>query len=143
MEQATQLRSTCPISFSLDTFGDKWSLLIIRDLVFAGKRTFNEFLRSDEGIARNILASRLVQLEEKGILAKLPHPTDGRKDIYQLSEKGLDLIPIMLDMSAWGGAHEPRTQGSLLHPTDAGSKRQALITRLKNNVRKQQQEYAK
>jgi DNA-binding HxlR family transcriptional regulator len=109
MQQSKQLRSDCPISFSLDMFGDKWSLLIVRDVLFAGKQTFNEFLRSDEGIARNILADRLIQLEEKGILAKRGHPTDGRKDLYKLTEKGLDLIPIILDMSAWGNKHKAGT----------------------------------
>lgn len=119
MQNATQLRSDCPISFALDVFGDKWSLLIVRDVVFEGKQTFNDFLRSDEGIARNILASRLTQLKEKGILCKEPHPSDGRKDIYTLTEKGRDLIPILLSMAAWGDAYETRTRLRQLDPTSA------------------------
>lgn len=116
MQHVTQLRSDCPISFSLDVFGDKWSLLIIRDVVFEGKQTFNDFLRSDEGIARNILASRLTHLKEKGILHKEPHPSDGRKDIYTLTEKGRDLIPILFSMATWGDKHEARTHIRQLNP---------------------------
>lgn len=67
--------------------GDLWSLLIVRDMNFFGRNTYGEFLSSDEGIARNILATRFVQLEQKGVLIKKPHPTDGRKDVYELTEK--------------------------------------------------------
>lgn len=102
-------RSDCPISYSLDLLGDSWSLLIVRDIVFADKKTFGEFLASDEGIARNILANRLSSLEKKGLLTKNPHPSDKRKDLYQLTEAGLDLIPVLLELSAWGAKHEPET----------------------------------
>ncbi|MCM3714127.1 winged helix-turn-helix transcriptional regulator [Halalkalibacter oceani] len=105
-------RSDCPISYSLDLLGDSWSLLIIRDIVFADKKTFGEFLASDEGIARNILTNRLTTLTQKGILTKQPHPSDKRKDLYQLTEAGLDLIPILLDLSLWGAKHEPATSES-------------------------------
>jgi DNA-binding HxlR family transcriptional regulator len=98
------LRSDCPINYSLELIGDSWSLLIIRDMVYFGKKTYGEFMDSDEGIARNILASRLVQLIDNGIITKTPHP-DGRKDIYKLTEKGLGLIPILLDMADWGAMH--------------------------------------
>ena len=84
------------MNFALETFGDSWSLLIARDIAFWGKRTFGEFLKSKEGIATNILSARLARLEKEGILTKTPHATDKRKDIYSLTEKGLDLIPIML-----------------------------------------------
>ena len=104
-----QRRSDCPINFSLETFGDLWSLLIIRDIVYFGKQTYGEFLESDEGIATNILATRLVQLEEKGILVKKQNPTDKRKDIYSLTNKGLDLIPILLELASWGARHDPQT----------------------------------
>jgi DNA-binding HxlR family transcriptional regulator len=85
--------------------GDAWSLLIIRDIVYFGKKTYGEFLTSDEGIARNILANRLTQLEGNGILAKKPHPSDGRKEIYELTDKGLGLIPILMHMAEWGSEH--------------------------------------
>jgi DNA-binding HxlR family transcriptional regulator len=104
-----QRRSDCPINFSLETFGDMWSLLIIRDIVYFGKQSYGEFLESDEGIATNILATRLAQLEEKGILVKKQDPTDRRKDIYSLTNKGLDLIPILLELASWGARHDPQT----------------------------------
>jgi DNA-binding HxlR family transcriptional regulator len=97
------LRSNCPVNFGLETFGDKWSLLIVRDIVFWGKKTYGEFLRSDEGIATNILASRLEQMVANGILKREPHPTDRRKDHYSLTEKGLELIPLLVEIVAWSG----------------------------------------
>ena len=86
-----------------------WSLLIVRDIVYFGKKTYGEFLDSDEGIATNILAIRLAQLEDKGILVKKPHETDRRKEIYELTEKGLDLIPVLLELANWGAHHDPQT----------------------------------
>ncbi len=96
------LRSACPINYSLETIGDGWSLLIVRDIVYFGKKTYGEFIAAGEGIARNILANRLARLEQNGILTKTPHPKDGRKDIYGLTERGLDLISLLLDMADWG-----------------------------------------
>src|SRR6266542_5845105 len=104
----TGRRSDCPINFALETFGDTWSLLIIRDIVFFGKRTYGDFFKSRESIATNILASRLTLLEHEGILYKTPHPDDKRKDVYALTEKGLDLIPMLLEMVAWGAKHDPK-----------------------------------
>lgn len=102
-------RSKCPINFSLETFGDTWSLLIIRDIVYFGKKTYGEFLDSDEGISTNILANRLALLEDKGILVKTPHAQDKRKDDYSLTEKGLDLIPILMEMGTWGAKYDSET----------------------------------
>lgn len=109
----TTLRSDCPINFSLEVFGDTWSLLILRDVIYFGKRTFNEFLASEEHIAPNILAARLKQLQDKGILIKKPHPLDKRKEIYELTEDGLDLIPVLLELATWGAKHV--VQKSLPH----------------------------
>ena len=91
------VRSHCSVNYGLEIFGDKWSLLIVRDIVFAGKKTYGEFLKSEEGFATNVLASRLAFLEEQGILSKTPSSADRRKDFYALTEKGLDLIPILLN----------------------------------------------
>ena len=107
MKQKQYRRSDCPINFALETFGDMWSLLIVRDIVYFGKKTYGEFLESDEGIATNILASRLAQLEQKGVLLKKPHDTDKRKEVYALTEKGLDLIPILLELANWSAQHDP------------------------------------
>lgn len=104
-----QRRSDCPISFGLETFGDLWTLLLIRDMVYFGKQTYGEFLESDEGIATNILADRLTQLDANGILTKQRHPKDKRKEIYRLTEKGLDLIPIVFEIAMWGAKYDPQT----------------------------------
>lgn len=109
MKKKQQRRSDCPINFALETFGDTWSLLVIREIVYFGKKTYGEFLESEEGIATNILASRLAQLEQKGILVKKPSETDKRKEVYSLTEKGLDLIPILLELASWGAQHDPQT----------------------------------
>src|SRR5689334_10657304 len=101
-----QRRSNCPISFILEILGDTWSLLIVRDIVYFGKRTYGEFLESEERIATNILANRLANLEQNGILVKKPHPEDKRKEIYSLTEKGLDLIPLLLEMANWSAKHD-------------------------------------
>lgn len=94
-------RSDCPLSCSLDVFGDKWSLLIIRDLMFGNKCTYNDFLKSEEGIATNILASRLKGLEENGVIEKSAHPDSKAKNLYKLTTKGIDLLPIIMEIYIW------------------------------------------
>ncbi|CAN7330603.1 winged helix-turn-helix transcriptional regulator [Duganella sp. LjRoot269] len=102
------LRSHCAVNYGVEMFGDRWSLLIIRDIVFAGKKTYGEFLKSEEKIATNVLASRLSFLEGQGILLKAPSP-DGRKDFYTLTEKGLDLIPIVLNIVLWSAQYDAKS----------------------------------
>lgn len=99
--ETSKKRSDCPVSQSLDVFGDKWSLLIIRDLMFSNKCTYNDFLKSDEGIATNILAARLKGLEENGIIEKLAHPDSKAKILYRLTTKGIDLLPIIMEIYFW------------------------------------------
>lgn len=99
--ETNKKRSECPLSCSLDVFGDKWSLLIIRDLLFYKKGTYNDFLKSEEGIATNILASRLKALEENGIIDKSAHPDSKAKNLYRLSKKGIDLLPIIMEVYIW------------------------------------------
>jgi len=94
-------RSDCPVSQALDVFGDKWSLLIIRDLMFGNKCTYNDFLKSEEGIATNILASRLKGLEENSIIEKSAHPDSKAKNLYRLTQKGIDLLPIIMEIFIW------------------------------------------
>ena len=94
-------RSDCPISSSLDVFGDKWSLLIIRDLMDAKACTYGDFLKSPEGIATNILATRLQNLEENKLIEKLDHPDSKAKVLYKLTRKGIDLVPVMIEISLW------------------------------------------
>jgi DNA-binding HxlR family transcriptional regulator len=97
------------VNYGVEIFGDRWSLLIIRDIVFAGKKTYGEFLKSEERIATNVLASRLAFLEEQGILSKAPSLDDRRKDFYTLTEKGLDLIPILLSIAVWSAKHDSKS----------------------------------
>src|SRR5438094_10527669 len=99
-------RSGCPVSVSLEIFGDRWSLLVIRDRMVRGFRTFKQFQGSGEGIASNILAERLERLENAGIIAAEPEKTDGRKVNYRLTKKGVDLAPVMLELLIWGAKHE-------------------------------------
>ena len=103
------IRSHCAVNYGVEVFGDRWSLLIIRDIVFVGKKTYGEFLKSEEGIATNVLASRLAFLEEQGILSRAPSPDDGRKDFYTLTEKGLDLIPVVLNIILWSAKHDSKS----------------------------------
>ena len=98
-------RSDCPVSCSLDIWGDKWSLLIIRDLMFAKECTYGDFLKSAEGIATNILAARLLALEENKLIEKLAHPDSKAKVLYKLTRKGIDLLPIMIEINLWAEKH--------------------------------------
>lgn len=102
-------KSHCPVNYALESFGDTWTLLIVRDIVFWGKKTYGEFLDSEEHIATNVLASRLVQMEQNGILTKAPCTTDKRKEVYSLTDKGLSLIPIIMEMSGWSGRYDAQT----------------------------------
>jgi DNA-binding HxlR family transcriptional regulator len=99
-------RSGCPLNASVEMLGDRWSLLIIRDMMLRGFRSYKEFLESYEGIATNILADRLRKLETYGIIGTERDPSDGRKVIYTLTEKGIDLAPVMAEMVLWAAEHE-------------------------------------
>src|SRR5690348_8172465 len=91
-------RSHCPINLSLEVFGDKWSLIIIRDIMFEGKRYFRELLQSEEKIASNILTDRLAMLEREGIITKEDDPDHKQKVIYRLTARGIDLLPIIVEI---------------------------------------------
>jgi DNA-binding HxlR family transcriptional regulator len=98
-------RSDCPISCSLDVFGDKWSLLIIRDIMLRGKVSYSEFLNSEEKIASNILVNRLGVLEAEKILVKEVSPKNKSKFVYGLTQKGVDLLPIVIEIMDWGAKY--------------------------------------
>ena len=99
-------RSECPLNASVEILGDRWSLLIIRDMMLRGFRSYKEFLQSYEGIATNILADRLQKLILHGIITAEPDPSDGRKLIYSLTAKGIDLAPVLTEMVLWAARHE-------------------------------------
>ena len=102
-------KSNCPISYSLDLFGDRWTLVVLRDLILWGKSRFAELQASDEQIASNILSDRLKRLEDDGFIAMGTDPEDARKKIYTPTEKGLSLTPVLLEIAAWGASHDPFT----------------------------------
>jgi DNA-binding HxlR family transcriptional regulator len=99
------MRSDCPLNYGIEIFCDKWSLLIIRDLMFFGKRYFNEFLSSEEHIATNLLADRLTMLEKEKIIRKSRDALHKQKIVYSLTEKGIDLLPVILTIGLWSEKH--------------------------------------
>ena len=104
-------RSGCPINLTLEVVGDRWSLLVIRDMMFGNRRHFRELLaKSEEGIASNILADRLRRLTAQGIVSRADDPSHKQKAIYSLTEKGIALLPVLAQMSAWGLKHLPVTE---------------------------------
>ena len=131
MKHRYQRRSNCPINFALETFGDAWSFLIIRDIVYFGKKTYGEFLESEEGIATNILADRLAHLEQNGILIKKTSEGDRRKEEFRLTEKGLDLIPMLLEMASWSAKYDPFTEapGDWIALVNSDKERMARLIR--------------
>jgi len=100
-------RSHCPVSLALEAIGDRWSLLILRDLILRGKRRYQEFLSSEEGISTNILAERLVRLEHQGLILKSDDPDDKRQFRYFPTQKALDLLPVIFAMARWSFKYSP------------------------------------
>ena len=113
-------RSGCPLNVSIEMLGERWSLLIIRDMMVRGFRTYKEFLESHEKIATNILADRLRKLESNGIIAVESDPADGRKLIYSLTLKGIDLAPVLTEMVLWAAAHENTGNQALVRQMQKG-----------------------
>lgn len=102
-------RSHCPISYGLDIVGDRWTLLVLRDLIIVGKRHFRDLMSSAEGIASNILTARLKFLEAQGLISCRRDPDSARQLIYEPTAKGLDLLPTMLELARWGAMHDKDT----------------------------------
>lgn len=135
-------QNRCPIAFALDIFGDKWSLLILRDIIFKEKNYYGEFLNSDEKISTNILAHRLSKLESEGILLKTQDPNNLSKFIYKLTQKGKDLLPILLEMIEWSVKynHQPDVPDNIINgaPSNLLAKlhgnREALINEIINKL---------
>jgi DNA-binding HxlR family transcriptional regulator len=128
-------RSTCPISTALEIAGDRWTLLVIRDLMFAGKRHFREFLQSEEAISSNVLAHRLNALVENGVISRRDDPSHAQKAIYSLTDKGLDLLPVLIAMSAWAQKHHPGTRQP--EAADLVARSPNAVKRLKAHLRAQ------
>jgi DNA-binding HxlR family transcriptional regulator len=127
--------SGCPIDYSLDVFGDRWTLLVVRDLVFAGKRHFREFIGSPERIASNILAARLKKLEQRGLISRKPDPHNRKQVVYELTEKGVDLIPVLVEIIRWGARHDADTAAPKAFLDRVENDRAALIGEMVEAVR--------
>ena len=143
-----EIRSRCPISLALDVIGDRWSLLIVRDLMFAGKRYYRELMRSDESISSNILAERLTRLVDAGVLCRTDDPAHKQKAIYSLTPMGIDLLPVVAQLGIWGHKYLPVTRESgaqaeklekggatLLRKIQAELRRQHLVERVDSRNR--------
>ena len=132
-------RSQCPISFALDVLGDRWTLLVVRDLALKGKSSFSELMASDEAIASNILTERLSRLEAHGVVVVARDHNDRRRKVYRLTEAGKDLLPILLDMLVWGAAHDAHVSPTAQRLARAAADNrdgvlQQLRARLDNNT---------
>jgi len=127
-------RSECPIAFGLDFFGDKWSLLIVRDIAMYGRHYYGEFEGAGEGIATNILANRLKKLTEDGIIEKIRDPEHGSKRIYQLTQKGVDLLPVIVEIIVWSAKHDPDSPVSKAYLRRATRDREGLLAEMRANA---------
>ena len=121
-KRSAKRRSECPLNASVEMLGDRWSLLIIRDMMLGGFRTYKQFMECYEGIATNILADRLRRLTANGIVTAAADPRDGRKLIYQLTGKGIDLAPVLTEMVLWAAAHEDTGNQALVQLMRADKK---------------------
>ena len=126
-------RSDCPISYALDLFGDKWTLLIIRDMLFKRKRRYSEFAKSEERIATNVLADRLSKLEAWGLVTKQIDPKNRRHLIYRLTDKALDLAPVLVEMIVWSAKYDPNTAADRGFVRKAKMNRKQLIRDVVSN----------
>ena len=104
MSSSPEPRSSCPVAASLDILGDRWTLVLLRDVLIGHRSQFAEFA-ADEGIATNVLADRLQRLTDAGLLAKDPDPDDGRRWVYRPRQPAIDLIPVLVDLMVWGSQH--------------------------------------
>ena len=132
-----KMRSHCPINYALEHFGDKWSLLIIRDLMFKEKRHYNEFFESDERVSTSVLGDRLKQLIEAGIICKGEDLVKKSRIKYSLTKKGIAMLPIMVDMIVWSGTFDDQTEAGEDFLTQAGKNRDHLLSSLKVKLEKE------
>lgn len=134
MKREIKRRSDCPINFAIEIFGDKWSLLIIRDLMFKNRKTYSEFLNSEEKIATNILADRLTMLEIAGLIRSHKNGAKKLGYKYQLTPKGVDLVPVMLEIVRWSAMHDKDTGTPAAFIDRVINDREGFIEELKNEL---------
>ena len=127
-------KSDCPINFALEIFGDRWTFLIVRDLMFKGKHYYGEFLTSEENIATNILADRLALLETNGIISKSCDSNHKQKNIYRLTLKGIDLIPILVEIIMWSAKYDKDSAVDLNFVKSVEQDKVGLIAQITNRL---------
>ena len=132
-----EFRSHCPTNYALEHFGDKWSLLIIRDLMFKGKRHYNEFFESDERVSTSVLGSRLKSLEETGIIKSGKDDIKKSRIKYSLTKKGIALLPLMIEMILWSGEFDLQTAAGKDFLNEAKNNRSDLISSIKRKLEKE------
>lgn len=129
-------RSDCPISYSLDLLGDKWTFLILRDIALANKHFYKEFLEAGEGMATNVLSDRLKMLEEYGIIQGKKYELNKTMKYYSLTEKGAELIPVLIELWTWGAKHDPLSMVSQKTLEDRLANKESIIEHLKVEAQK-------
>jgi DNA-binding HxlR family transcriptional regulator len=128
-------RSDCPISTALDILGDKWSLLVLRDMIFKGKNTYGDFLSSGEKIATNILADRLATLEGGGIILRKEHPDSKLKILYTLTQKGIDLVPVLVELIIWSEQYHKVHPQAVAFAKQVRHDKAAVISSVKESLK--------
>ena len=129
-----EVRSHCPVNYTLEHFGDKWSFLIIRDLMFKGKRHYNEFLEAGEKVSTSVLGDRLKKLEEIGIISKGEDTVKKSRIRYSLTQKGIDLLPILLEMIIWGGLNDDLTESPKEFIDQAINHKVSLVSEIRQKL---------
>jgi DNA-binding HxlR family transcriptional regulator len=130
----TDRKSRCAVNSALEVVGDPWSLLVVRDIVFYGKHTFGEFLASEERITTSVLADRLAMLVSSGILSKQRNPADKRRELYSLTDAGLALIPVLVELANWGVRYDPEVVENRLWTSKAATDRTGLYQLIQDTV---------
>lgn len=129
-----EVRSHCPINFTLEHLGDKWSLLIIRDLMFKGKRHYNEFLEAGEKVSTSVLGDKLKKLEVYGIISRGRDTVKKSRIRYSLTKKGIDLLPILIEMIIWGGEKDLLTETPQEFIDQATQNKEVFIRQIRENL---------
>ncbi len=132
-----KIRSHCPINYAVEHFGDKWSLLIIRDLMFKQKRHYNEFFESDEKVSTSVLGDRLKMLENSGIICKGVDDVKKSRIKYSLTRKGIDMLSFMIDMIVWSGFYDKHTEAGNDFIVQATKDRDNLIATIQEKLEKE------
>ena len=131
------MRSHCPTNYAIEHFGDKWSLLIIRDLMFKEKRHYNEFFESEEKVSTSVLGDRLKNLEQSGIISKGRDTVKKSRIKYSLTTKGIDMLPFMIDMISWSGKYDNETEAGDVFLAQAKEGRDFLLKSIREKLEKE------